>query len=76
MMNIDEPTFLDWNWPEGLRFLVMQLQHETFPEIANLREKFVVSFHFYIFSYSVEQVAYLKMAFWASNPMWCQRQGL
>ena len=46
MMNIDEPTFLDWNWPEGLRFLVMQLQHETPPEIANLREKFVVSFHF------------------------------
>ena len=53
----------------------MKLQHETPPEIANLREKLVVSFHFQIFSHSVEQVAYLKMAFWASNPMWCQQRG-
>ena len=54
----------------------MKLQHKTPPEIANLREKLVVSFHFEIFSYSVEQVASLKMAFLAWYPTWCQQTGM
>ena len=73
---MNRPLLTGRNWPEGLRLLVMKLQHETPPEIAHLREKLVVSFHFLIFSYSVEQVAYLKIAFWASNPMWCQQTGI
>ena len=44
MMNIDGPTLFDWNWPEGLRFIVMKLQHETPPQIAHLPEKLVVCF--------------------------------
>ena len=44
MMTIDDPTIFDWNWPEGLRFLVMKLQHETPPEIANRRENWLSPF--------------------------------